>query len=100
LENALRFTSSGGSISIRAGRGKGSFVQVDVEDTGSGIGYADLPYVFDHFYKADKSRHRSYGNTGIGLSLVKEYIELHGGTVRVESEAGKGSTFSFTLPVA
>ena len=100
LENALRFTSSGGSISIRAGRGKGSFVQVDVEDTGSGIGYADLPYVFDHFYKADKSRHRSYGNTGIGLSLVKEYIELHGGTVRVESEVGKGSTFSFTLPVA
>jgi len=100
LENALRFTSSGGSISIRAGKGKDSFVHIDVEDTGSGIEHADLPYVFDHFYKADKSRHRSYGNTGIGLSLVKEYVELHGGTVRVESEAGKGSTFSFTLPVA
>lgn len=99
LENALRFTTSDGSISVKAEKRGEGIVRVSVSDTGSGIDAADLPYVFDHFYKADKSRQRSYGNTGIGLALVKNYVELHGGKVWVESEAGKGSTLYFTLPV-
>jgi two-component system, OmpR family, sensor histidine kinase BaeS len=100
LENALRYTSSGGSVSVKAEKDGDRMVRISVADTGSGIDAVDLPNVFDHFYKADKSRHRAYGNTGIGLALVKNYVELHGGKVRVESEAGKGSTFYFTLPVA
>jgi signal transduction histidine kinase len=71
-----------------------------VADTGSGIEPEDLPHVFDHFYKADKSRQRLHGSAGIGLALVKKYVELHGGKVWVESEAGKGSKFSFTIPSA
>ena len=100
LENALRYTPSGGSVSVKAGKGNDGLVSVAVKDTGSGIDPADLPYVFDHFYRADKSRQRSYGNTGIGLALVRNYVELHGGSVKVESEPGKGSTFYFTLPPA
>ncbi len=73
---------------------------VSVSDSGAGIDPADLPYVFDHFYKADKSRQRIHGGAGIGLALVKKYVELHGGEVWVESEAGRGSKFSFTLPSA
>ena len=73
---------------------------ISVSDTGSGIDPADLPHVFDHFYKADKARQRSYGGAGIGLALVRKYVELHGGKIRVESELGKGSTFSFILPAA
>jgi len=99
LENALRYTQSGGSVNVKAEKNGDGMVRISVSDTGSGIDAADLPNVFDHFYKADKSRHRAYGNTGIGLALVKNYVELHGGKVWVESEAGKGSTFDFTLPV-
>jgi signal transduction histidine kinase len=100
LENALRYTPSGGSVSVKAEMGKDKEVIISVTDTGSGIEAVDLPNVFDHFYKADKSRHRAYGNTGIGLALVKNYVELHGGKVWVESEPGKGSAFYFTLPVS
>jgi signal transduction histidine kinase len=97
LENALRYTSSDGSIRVSAGKNQQGKVVISVSDTGSGIAPADLPYVFDHFYKADKSRQRGYGGAGIGLALVKKYVELHGGNIRVESEPGKGSTFSFEL---
>lgn len=99
LENALRYTPSGGSVSVKAEKGNNSSIHIAVSDTGSGIDAADLPYVFDHFYKTDKSRQRAYGNTGIGLALVRNYVELHAGKVWVESEPGKGSTFYFTLPV-
>ncbi|MCX6001954.1 MAG: ATP-binding protein [Chloroflexi bacterium] len=98
LENALRFTSAQGDITVQAKVSKDNGVLVSVSDSGSGIDAADLPYVFDHFYKADKSRQRIHGSAGIGLALVKKYIELHGGKVWVESEAGKGSRFSFTIP--
>jgi len=100
LENALHFSAPGGSIKVRAIVGKDKMVEVSVSDTGSGIEPDDLPKVFDHFYKADKARQRNYSGAGIGLALVRRYVELHGGSVRVESEVGRGSTFSFTLPAA
>jgi signal transduction histidine kinase len=100
LENALHFSMAGGSIKVRAVMGKEDSLVVSVSDTGSGIDPDDLDKVFDHFYKADKARQRNYGGAGIGLALVRKYVELHGGRVWVESEPDKGSTFSFTLPVA
>lgn len=99
LENALRYTPAGGSISVTTVK-ENSLINVAVTDTGSGIDPADLPYVFDHFYKADKSRQRAYGSAGIGLALVRKYVELHRGSVSVESQPGKGSAFYFTLPLS
>ncbi|MCX6006226.1 MAG: ATP-binding protein [Chloroflexi bacterium] len=75
-------------------------VKLSIADTGSGINPADLPYVFDHFYKADKSRQRLYGNAWIGLALVRNYVELHGGKVWVESAVGKSSTFYFIISIS
>ncbi len=100
LENALRYSPAGGAIRVKAGPEDSSYIQVSVKDSGSGIDPVNLPYIFDHFYKADRSRQRGYGGAGIGLALVKKYVELHGGRVWVESQLGKGSTFYFTLPVS
>jgi len=99
LENALRYTPAEGSIKVKADLDKNQQITVSVSDSGSGIDRADLPFIFEHFYKADKSRQRGYGGAGIGLALVKKYVELHGGRVWVESEVGKGSVFHFTVPV-
>jgi signal transduction histidine kinase len=98
LENALRYTPADGSIKVGAEIVPDRHVRISVSDTGTGIDKADLPYVFDHFYKADKSRQRTHGGAGIGLALVKKYVELHGGKVWVESLPGEGSTFYFTVP--
>lgn len=98
LDNALRYTPVGGTIKIEASSSSPGWVTMCISDTGSGISPEDLPYVFNHFYKADKSRHRGYGGSGIGLAIVKQLVEAHGGKVLVESEVGKGSAFYFTLP--
>jgi two-component system sensor histidine kinase BaeS len=100
VDNALRYTPAGGNIEIGAKYTKPGWVTVSVSDTGAGIAPKDLPHVFDHFYKADRSRKRGYGGAGIGLAMVKRVVELHGGTVWVKSRKGKGTTFYFTLPVA
>jgi two-component system sensor histidine kinase BaeS len=100
IANALRYTPAGGTIRIGASYTTPGWVTMSVSDSGSGIDPEDLPYVFDHFYKADRSRHRGYGGAGIGLAMVKQLVELHGGKVWVESQKGKGSTFFFTLPAA
>jgi len=100
IDNALRYTRAGGAIRIGAEHAKQGWVTVSVADTGSGIAPEDLSHVFDHFYKADRSRQRGHGGAGIGLAMVKRFVELHGGTVWVESKKSKGSTFFFTLPVA
>jgi signal transduction histidine kinase len=100
VDNALRYTAAGGTIEIGASYTKPGWVTVSVSDTGAGIARKDLPYVFDHFYKADRSRQRGHGGAGIGLAMVKLVVELHGGTVWVKSRKGKGTTFYFTLPVA
>lgn len=100
LENALRFTPSGGSISLAAVAGGGS-VEFRVADTGVGIAPEHLPHVFERFYKVDRSR-RSIdygGGTGLGLAIARQIIEAHGGSMTVTSEEGAGSVFFFSVPV-
>lgn len=104
LSNALRYTPTGNRITVRA-RTEASAkpplsVVVEVVDTGEGIAATDLPYVFDRFYRADKSRNRASGGSGIGLALVKQLVEAHNGRVWVKSEPGMGATFAFSLPIA
>ena len=96
IHNATKFTPSGGKISISA-KARDNDILVSVADTGIGIPLDDLPRIFERFYKADKSR--SGGGTGLGLAIAKHIAEAHGGRIWVESVEGKGSTFSFTLPL-
>jgi len=77
-----------------------AFLEVEVVDTGIGIPEADLPRVFDVFYRGDEAKKTSRLAPGLGLSLVKRLVQAQGGTVRVESQAGKGSRFFFTVPIA
>ena len=77
-----------------------SVVTVSVTDTGLGIPAADLPYVFDKFYRVKSKATRDIEGTGLGLAITRSVIEAHGGRIWVESEEGKGSTFTFTLPAA
>jgi signal transduction histidine kinase len=98
LSNALEHTPATGSITVSAKVEHGC-VRVDISDTGEGIAPQHLPYVFERFYRADPSRARSTGGSGIGLAIVKQLVQAHGGDVFVESQLGNGSCFSFTLPV-
>ena len=70
-----------------------------MRDTGSGIPFRDLPHVFDRFYVVDRSRARASGGAGLGLSIVKQIVDAHGGTITAESRLGKGTTFTLRLPV-
>jgi CheY-like chemotaxis protein len=98
LSNALKFTPVGGAIRVRLARAVESYI-VSVEDTGVGIPKDFLPFVFDRFRQADSSTTRAHGGLGIGLSLVRHLVEMHGGHVTVASEGpGKGSVFTVQLP--
>lgn len=104
ISNALRYTPENGKITIKASHANGNTV-IQVTDTGSGIRAADLPHVFDRFYRADKSRARSNGGSGIGLAIVKQLVEAHDGRISVLSpvssapdEMGYGSSFSIHIP--
>ena len=79
---------------------EGPIAEIAIKDTGSGIPPVHLPHIFERFYRADSARGRDSGGTGLGLAIVKEIAEAHHGTIRAESEAGKGSVFTFKLPVA
>jgi signal transduction histidine kinase len=99
LENAVRYTEAGGSISASA-RVAGDSVVVAIADTGAGIPIRDIERVFERFYRVDNARSRETGGTGLGLAIVKHTVESHGGRVEVQSELGRGSTFTVHLPVA
>jgi two-component system phosphate regulon sensor histidine kinase PhoR len=96
LENAIKYTPEGGSVRLFCEE-TGQFIKVSIADTGIGIPFKDLPRIFERFYRVDEARTREQGGTGLGLAIVKHIIQLHGGTVSVASEPGKGSIFSFTL---
>lgn len=97
LHNAIKFTPEGGQISMELKR-EGNTARVTIADTGIGIGPEDRIHIFERFYKADKARARSAGGNGLGLSLVKKIVDLHGGSIKVESTIGKGTTFEIFLP--
>jgi signal transduction histidine kinase len=99
LSNALRHTPANGTITSAAVV-LANQVEVSVHDTGDGIAPAELPYVFDRFWRGDKSRARETGGTGLGLAIAKQLIEAQGGAIGVESQAGQGSRFWFRLPIA
>lgn len=99
LDNALRYTDSGGTVTMRLS-GSQDVVRVAVQDTGQGIAQEHLPLLFERFYRADSARARDSGGHGLGLPIVKEIAEAHHGSVAVESEVGKGSVFTLTLPAA
>jgi signal transduction histidine kinase len=96
VSNALRYTTSGGEIRLSAGR-SGSELVFKVQDTGTGIAPADLPLVFERFFRADESRPDN-GETGLGLAIARSIVEAHRGAISVESELGAGTTFVMTFP--
>jgi len=99
LTNALRYTPKEGRIDVGL-KEKDSLVELWVRDTGPGIPKEELPHIFDRFYRVDKSRSRTSGGTGLGLAIVKYFVEAQGGLIRTESEIGKGTCITFSLPIA
>jgi two-component system phosphate regulon sensor histidine kinase PhoR len=98
IDNALRFTPAQGSVTITLDVDDGHAI-VRVSDTGMGIPFKDLPYVFERFYVADRSRTRGVSGAGLGLSIVKQIIEAHHGSVSAESTLGSGTTFTVRIPM-
>ncbi|QTE31032.1 sensor histidine kinase [Pengzhenrongella sicca] len=97
VTNALRHTPDGGTVTVTA-QGEPGCVVVDVVDTGSGIEAADLPHLFDRFWRADRSRSRGSGGSGLGLAIANNLVHAHGGTLTAVSTVGLGSTFTLRLP--
>jgi two-component system OmpR family sensor kinase/two-component system sensor histidine kinase BaeS len=98
ISNALRHTAVGGEIKVHARR-TGRGVEVSVRDTGEGIHEQDIPHIFERFYRGEKSRNRGTGGAGLGLAIARGIVHAHGGEIRVESERGKGTQFTFYIPV-
>ena len=98
VSNAIRHTPAGGTVTVRAQSVAGGGVVIEVTDTGSGIAAEDLPRVFDRFWRAEKSRSRQTGGSGLGLSIVRKLAEAHGGSVAAASGPGPGSVFTITIP--
>jgi signal transduction histidine kinase len=97
VSNALRYTPPGGQIVLLA-RSQPGAVQVQVQDTGRGIVPAELPHIFNRFYRADTSRQQPNGESGLGLAIARAIVEAHDGAITVESEVDRGTTFTITLP--
>ena len=98
LDNAVKYTPQGGSVRIALEPNNG-FALVSVSDTGIGISKQELPHIFDRFWRADKARSREEGGAGLGLSIAKWIVDIHGGSIDVESEPGKGSIFNLRVPL-
>ncbi|MDP2856785.1 MAG: ATP-binding protein [Bacillota bacterium] len=99
VANSIEFTPQGGSVTLEAAE-NGEMVTFRIADTGIGIPQADLPRIFERFYRVDKARSRQMGGTGLGLAIAKEIIDAHKGRIRIESQVGKGTVVTFELPVA
>jgi signal transduction histidine kinase len=97
IANAKRYANDNGVITIQT-NAKEQSLTVSISDNGIGISPEDLPHVFEHFYRAEKSRSRYYGGAGLGLAICKRIIESHGGQIWVESSPNEWTTFYFTLP--
>jgi signal transduction histidine kinase len=95
--NAIRYTSEGGTITLRVDWSADVTI-VECEDTGIGIKAEDLPYIFNRLYRADKSRSRFSGGVGLGLSIAKALVEAHNGKIEATSVVGRGSSFVIRLP--
>ncbi len=98
VENAIKYTPDGGKVRVTLMR-DGRDAVLKIADNGVGIPKADLPHIFERFYRVDKARTRETGGTGLGLSIVQQIVRLHGGNIDVQSEPGKGTTFTIELPV-
>lgn len=102
IENAIKFTPPGGKISVHCtvnNEKEKDFIRISVKDAGIGIDKKDIPRLFTRFGQLDSSLTRCPGGMGVSLVICKEFVEMHGGRIHADSEPGKGSTFSFTLPV-
>jgi two-component system sensor histidine kinase BaeS len=97
MSNALRYTPEGGQVILSAGA-RANSVYLRVQDNGAGIPPEDLPYVFDRFYRAEKSRQRHEGESGLGLAIAKSIVDAHDGTLSVDSTPGEGTGFIIALP--
>ncbi|MFQ5436561.1 MAG: ATP-binding protein, partial [Anaerolineae bacterium] len=102
VHNAIKFTPSGGKITVTAGIAddEETTVAITIRDTGVGIPAADLPRIFERFYKSDRARTRDKGGTGLGLAIARHIVQAHDGRLHAKSKEGKGSVFTFTLPTA
>jgi two-component system phosphate regulon sensor histidine kinase PhoR len=100
VANAIKFNRPGGEVRVGIRHDASAGVAITVSDTGVGIPYQDLPRIFERFYRVDKARSRQVGGTGLGLSIVKHVVERMKGTVNVESQLGRGTTFTIRLPAA
>lgn len=100
VDNAIKYTSSGGKITVKWGPAGNGQLSVSVQDTGPGIPAKDLPRIFERFYRVDKARSRLVGGTGLGLAIVKHLVQAMNGMIVASSEEGKGTTFTVTLPRA
>jgi signal transduction histidine kinase len=98
IDNAVKYTPAGGKVTV-ALSGADGFAVTEVRDTGIGISKADLPHIFERFYRADKARTREMGGAGLGLSIGRWIAEAHGGMIEVESTLGQGSVLRVHLPV-
>jgi signal transduction histidine kinase len=98
IDNAAKYTSIGGSVAVRLEARDGLAI-ASVSDTGIGIAKDDVAHIFDRFWRADKARSREQGGAGLGLSIAKWIVEMHRGSIDVESEPGKGSTFHLRVPL-
>ncbi len=98
VDNAVKYTPKGGTVRFHAAKAEANQIRIAIQDTGQGIPPSDLPRVTERFYRVDKARSRSEGGTGLGLAIVKHLVQLHGGTLSIESEYGKGTTIEFLLP--
>jgi signal transduction histidine kinase len=98
MDNAVKYTPKGGSVKVKAETEDG-FAVVSVSDTGIGIADQDRVHIFDRFWRADRARSREQGGAGLGLSIAKWVLDMHGGSIDIESELGKGSVFHLRVPL-